>query len=466
MSQYIIKRIEVEGLFGLYSYTLNNIDTSDGAIILYGDNGVGKSTILRMVFDLLSTSDDKGHRTALLKSNFKKFQVILESDVKLIAEKKSSSSGHVSLHLSIFENNKMVALWDHSSEKDHVRKVKIDKDIFYVNVNEPYEVEYLERKTTKKDDLKKLKIYGEHVYMMKLREFVPATFILNADRRLDGDSISDGDDEVEYRRTMRYGEPKSIQDLVIRSREIALTQALLAASKWISRKAVIGANQGADNVHSTYIRILKHIVSPKNDFPSEIANDELQKLNYKIETLGDETKRLAKYELATALDMTEFSRVLQFQENSNSSLSIDLLKPYIESLDVRLDAVRSIYIIINKFITIVNELLTDKEMGFHLSQGFYIKNKFNETLNPAQLSSGEQQLLLLFCNVLVARDKPSLFIIDEPEISLNIKWQRKLINYLLDLTEDASVQYMFASHSLEIISQHRHRVVKLVNEHE
>ncbi|HBQ2910728.1 TPA: ATP-binding protein [Klebsiella pneumoniae] len=164
--------------------------------------------------------------------------------------------------------------------------------------------------------------------------------------------------------------------------------------------------------------------------------------------------------------MTDFSRVLKTQRNSTSFLSIDLLTPYIESLDVRLEAVRSIYVIIDKFITIINELLTDKEIGFHLSQGFYIKNRFEEKLSASQLSSGEQQLLLLFCNVLVARDKPSLFIIDEPEISLNIKWQRKLIQYLLDITKDTSIQFMFASHSLEIISQHRSRVVKLVNENE
>ncbi|GME29669.1 MULTISPECIES: AAA family ATPase [unclassified Pantoea] len=466
MSQYIIKKIKIESLFGLYSYTLNNIDISDGTIILYGDNGVGKSTILRMVFDLLSISDEKGHRSAILKTNFKKIEVTLESGVILSAEKKTSESSHEVLSLKIIEDNKEVALWNYSTEKTHVREITVNNKRMYVNINENYELEYFKSKNPNHSESKKLSVYGESIYMAKLREVVPTTFILNADRRLDGDSISDGDDEVEYRRTMRYGEPKSIQDLVIRSREIALTQALFAASKWISRKAVIGTNQGTDNVHSTYIRILKHIVSPKNDVSSEIANDELQKLSAKIESLGAETKRLAKYELTTALDMTEFSRVLQFQENTNSSLSIDLLKPYIESLDVRLEAVRSIYITIDRFITIVNELLTDKEMGFHLSQGFYIKNKFKETLTSAQLSSGEQQLLLLFCNVLVARDKPSLFIIDEPEISLNIKWQRKLIHYLLDITQDTSVQFMFASHSLEIISQHRHRVVKLVNEHE
>ena len=47
------------------------------------------------------------------------------------------------------------------------------------------------------------------------------------------------------------------------------------------------------------------------------------------------------------------------------------------------------------------------------------------------LSSGEQQLLFMLCAVALMRDNDSLVLIDEPEISLNIKWQRK-INGLFD----------------------------------
>ena len=52
-------------------------------------------------------------------------------------------------------------------------------------------------------------------------------------------------------------------------------------------------------------------------------------------------------------------------------------------------------------------------------------------------------------------------MIDEPEISLNVKWQRELIQSLLEITEGANVQFIFASHSIELISQHLNRVVKL-----
>ena len=458
MAQFRLKKIRIEKLFGLYNYTLEADDLFDDAMILYGDNGIGKSTILRLVFDLLSPSNNKGHRTSLSKGHFSYLEVQLSSGVKLTAENIVSETGRKVLKLVIFENEIEVAIWLHSESNSDVRKMKVGNDIVYMNALdslESFEFEYIQGKVRKRKEKNndKRHITGESIYIRKLQEVVPLTFILNADRMLDGDSISDADDEIEYRRIMHYGEPRSIRELVAKSREIALTQALNAASRWISRKAVLGTNQGADNVHSTYIRILKHIVSPKSEIAREINKEEIDELKRRVESLGDETARLAKYELATALDMTDFSRVLKTQRNSTSFLSIDLLTP-------------SIYVIIDKFITIINELLTDKEIGFHLSQGFYIKNRFEEKLSASQLSSGEQQLLLLFCNVLVARDKPSLFIIDEPEISLNIKWQRKLIQYLLDITKDTSIQFMFASHSLEIISQHRSRVVKLVNENE
>jgi ABC-type glutathione transport system ATPase component len=121
-------------------------------------------------------------------------------------------------------------------------------------------------------------------------------------------------------------------------------------------------------------------------------------------------------------------------------------------------------VLIQKFINTLNGLLNDKSVSFKLSGGFIIENKLGVKLDPAQLSSGEQQLILLFCYILTERDQQCVFMIDEPEISLNVKWQRQLISSLLQLTEGAKVQFILASHSLELLSQHRNRVVKLVNE--
>ena len=96
-----------------------------------------------------------------------------------------------------------------------------------------------------------------------------------------------------------------------------------------------------------------------------------------------------------------------------------------------------------------------------MSRGFSIANDVGDELEASQLSSGEQQLLLMFCYAFTAQDQPSVFIVDEPEISLNIKWQRQLLRALAEITHGTETQFIFASHSLELIAQHRNSVVEI-----
>lgn len=463
MNQYLIKSIYIEKLFGLYTYNLDEEKLNNSAVILYGDNGVGKSTLLRLAFHMLSPSNQNGHRTALSSIKFDLLKIELTSGHTLTAKHESFNTENASLTMEISHKGNIIARWVRSPGQNEVRRLVIDDEVVYVREGGPYENIIIENKRHQnKDPLRK--VTSQRLYIETLKSITPITFILDADRRLDGDTISDPDDEVELRRAVKMGTPKRIQDLVLRSREIALSQAMSAATKWIARKAVQGTNIGTDNVHSTYVRILKQLGSSTNQGSTLIVDADIDSLKNNLISIGKETFELAKYELTSFLDMTEFQYVLSTDSSSQKALSAELLKPYIESLDGRLAGVRSIYKILDKFISTINELLTDKEIQFKLSQGFLIVNKFGDELTPAKLSSGEQQLLLLFCYVLVARDTPSIFMIDEPEISLNIKWQRIIINSLLDITNEANIQFIFASHSLEIISQHRKRVAKLENQ--
>ena len=71
-----IKEINVEQLFGYYSYKLSetkSLNDLSKLIILYGDNGSGKTTILKLIFYLLSCVDKAGHKSALAKYKFKRF---------------------------------------------------------------------------------------------------------------------------------------------------------------------------------------------------------------------------------------------------------------------------------------------------------------------------------------------------------------------------------------------------------
>ncbi len=73
----------------------------------------------------------------------------------------------------------------------------------------------------------------------------------------------------------------------------------------------------------------------------------------------------------------------------------------------------------------------------------------DKEVNAYQLSSGEKQLLVILLTVLVQDNKPSILLMDEPEISLHMKWQRNLITYIREL--NPNVQLIIATHSPDII---------------
>lgn len=73
----------------------------------------------------------------------------------------------------------------------------------------------------------------------------------------------------------------------------------------------------------------------------------------------------------------------------------------------------------------------------------------NDTLSPYQLSAGEKQILVILLTVLIQDEKPCILLMDEPEISLHIEWQKKLINLIRDLNQ--KVQIILATHSPAVI---------------
>lgn len=453
-NEQLISSIRVEKLFDLYTYRLPEKGNLTNAAILYGDNGVGKSTILRLAFHLLSSADNRNHRGSLYEASFKSLEVQLTSGVTLVAKREKKEDQKITLELAIIRENKTIVTWDWRPRSE--RGYETEDFIYLTSKNGQKDVY---RKKPSLYSKNKLHPTGETAYLSFLSQLAPTIFILNADRRLDSDSVSDPSDEMELRKVMRYEEPKRINDLVSRSREIALSQAMSVAGRWVSRKAVQSANLGSENVHSVYVNVIRQLLKDKPVVDKTILKEDVAHLIGKLELIEVRTNELAKYELAAPLSIVDFVDALK-RENK-IDIAIELLKPYIDSLEGRLNAVEPIYLIIDRFVTVLNYFLTDKSITFKVGQGFSIQNKLGNTLDPSKLSSGEQQLLLLFCYILTARDKPSVFMIDEPEISLNIKWQRQLIQSLLDITDGANIQFIFASHSLELLSQHSNRVVTL-----
>ena len=72
-----------------------------------------------------------------------------------------------------------------------------------------------------------------------------------------------------------------------------------------------------------------------------------------------------------------------------------------------------------------------------------------ETITPYQLSSGEKQMLAILLTVLVENREPYALLMDEPEISLHIDWQQRLIDLIRQL--NPNVQIILSTHSPALI---------------
>lgn len=72
-----------------------------------------------------------------------------------------------------------------------------------------------------------------------------------------------------------------------------------------------------------------------------------------------------------------------------------------------------------------------------------------DILTPYQLSSGEKQMLVILLTVLVQDNQPCTLFMDEPEISLHVEWQQRLISLIRSL--NPNVQIILTTHSPAVI---------------
>ncbi|MBQ9274891.1 MAG: AAA family ATPase [Succinivibrio sp.] len=82
-----------------------------------------------------------------------------------------------------------------------------------------------------------------------------------------------------------------------------------------------------------------------------------------------------------------------------------------------------------------------------------------QALGFEQLSSGEKQLLIMFLEAILRHGSSQIFIIDEPEISLDLEWQHDLIEHIRLLNPNA--QLIIATHAPELVNAHRNKLISL-----
>jgi len=468
LSSCSIEKIHIEKLFGKFNYEIPNSTQNENndfsrILILYGDNGSGKTTILQIIYHLLSPISKKGHKTFIAKIPFKKFEIYLNNGIRIVAERKKKIIGSFSLLIYKFDIKLISAeiLYDDTLKKIEYNKISIKEKTFTsreaieLDINDDYESHQLEKKFLKQ--LSKLDI---------------ALYLLSDDREFESSIFEASDDksQVDYflKRELRRFEEKlrreesdSSKMLSKEMRNLILRQAILRVEKYIMDQVNKASIKSELNINKIYSAITKNIIISSENYIR--TKKDLTNVILKLEDLSNRSKIYSSFGLIAPIDNEEIIKNIEKASKNNYNVLLNVLEPYIDGLSAKLDTFQSIYEMLNTFTNYINKFYTNKKIEYDTSKGFIIKSD-NDIIDFTLLSSGEKQLLLLFCNAFQTLEQPTIFIIDEPEISLNIRWQRELIHALLALTENSHVQFILATHSIELLNQYRDHTIKLITE--
>ena len=102
-----------------------------------------------------------------------------------------------------------------------------------------------------------------------------------------------------------------------------------------------------------------------------------------------------------------------------------------------------------RFQDIVDELFSDTGKKMIRTANELQFTQIGEVLLPYRLSSGEKQILIILLTVLVEDNEPYVLFMDEPEVSLHMEWQKRLIDLCIEL--NPNVQIILTTHSPAVV---------------
>ena len=429
-----ISSITIEGLFGEFDYKLPNksksVDLSQ-LLVLYGDNG--KTTILRLIYDALAHAAGRGLKTRLANTPFRKLEIGFNNGSKVSYEKSSGLIGSFR------------ATFSHPGRPLKHIVINIAEDEA-VKVSTPGFSKLLEALS---------EIGIDFYFLTDDRTFFSTAFPVDEDDQNDVWMHETVHGNV-ARHLGRRVRSMDFSPETIHAREIHI--AINRLEDWFRQKVLLGSSVGDESAHTVLMNVIRHIsLAPAGygeafDLQSEIK---------RIKVLSKRSETFSSFGLQRILPVEDFNQVLKMAKKEVRPLVSNVLHSYLNGYEAKLDALQEIRDLIEVFLDTINSFFSYKEVSFSIREGLSIRLPKGQNLSPSLLSSGERQLLLLLCNTLISRDRKSVFLIDEPELSLNVKWQRNLIDSLISCVGDTQNQFIIATHSLELLSRHREDVVKL-----
>lgn len=202
----------------------------------------------------------------------------------------------------------------------------------------------------------------------------------------------------------------------------------------------------------------KHKIS-KEEFQKRVLSDFISTFDHAPKKPEDSSKML---EYIIKAQYSELDRHLDNVISRYKSYLIELsnnVTNLVASDPENISSVREILRSRNTLQDIIDDFFSQTKKRVNREKGEleFIFNKDEMSHPCSDLSAGEKQLILILLTVFMQSGKPSILIMDEPEISLHVDWQRKLIEKILEL--NPKCQIIVSTHSPSMILNGWHEAV-------
>jgi energy-coupling factor transporter ATP-binding protein EcfA2 len=415
-----IVQFEVSGLFGAQRQIIlfpeqNETSSEPRIVILEGPNGCGKTTILRMIsgildlnfdiyrkmpFDEARISLDTGHFVHVKKRNDKKFPLLV-------------NFGDVSAELS---SNKQDA--EYSADQDRAREalrraaLPILRQINFELLDIHRSFSLLLRKKTIDE--------GTHATLYEMIANQRTGKLLGRSATAETNALS-------------HKVREFVQEAQVNYRKFFFAHELELLPRILHRLSSI-KEKGTDQ--------------------SELRN--------RIEKIRGSNELFARLGLETDNpDLQTLADLLKPESKFSDKASLAALEAYVENLESRNNTRNLIVNRLLEFENIMKSFLQNKSITIDSSGGLSIKTSNGDNLSESDLSSGEHHFLYMMVTALLCYRTGTIIAIDEPELSLHVLWQRKIIRALARCSSGASPLFLFATHSTAISAEYKDKVISL-----
>jgi len=203
-------------------------------------------------------------------------------------------------------------------------------------------------------------------------------------------------------------------------------------------------------------------------FPSRLLQEEdntlsVDKLKCELDEIEKERDRLKTLGILDDSESTQRvipSEVVPQKLDSLREKHGLFMIVYVKDTKEKLAVLREFSDKIDILLSILNRKFSRKKVSISRQNGLVVRDENNRIIPITALSSGEQHEIVLLYDLLFKAKPNSLVLIDEPELSLHLEWQKSFMDDMLRIIELSKLDILMATHSPYIVGDHTETLVE------